>query len=228
VKSISLNVSYQLRGTYAQTLVDTKASCGVKFDERASFDKAWGNLKPSALPLASGTTATFHAAEFELPAGSDTWSIDGTGHPGDNCDVGAVPVHCSGKVERATGAGTGAPWIVAISQGGNVMFQASAGTTGLDEDGNDCLTGSQWDGGAPTIYPALGDATGPYMIVDARTTLTALARLKPGAMLKLPVRPQPTSGYSPTTCNHAADGETIATCSATLNLTGMLIVKRAS
>ena len=90
------------------------------------------------------------------------------------------------------------PAVVVFVQGGTVVVEFSVGATGLDEDGNDCLTGATWDAGAPTIYPALPDVTDPYMGPGARTTLARLGALARGKTLTLTAVPGPKpSDYSP-------------------------------
>jgi hypothetical protein len=225
VKTVSLVCTYQLNGTYSQNLANGPASCNVAFTERASFEDAWSSAAARPLKLASGASGAFVA--HELPIQGQDWTINGSGFPGSDCSGSAVAVHCSGHVELQRGAGTVRASFIVLVRGGRVLVAAATGSTGLDENGNDCLTGATWDGGAPTIYPALPDVTGPYMGVEASTRLAAIARLRKGATLKLAAKPASIpSGYSPSTCNHAADGATIASCSATFKVTATIRVTR--
>ncbi len=225
-KTVTLRFSYTLTGSYSQTLVDGASSCSVKFAEQAKIDDSWSSASAKTLQLASGATSAFLA--HELPDPNADWSIDGKGYPGSDCSGAAATVHCSGHVRPTGGPGTTRPSFLVFVRGGTVAIAAASGSVGLNEDGNDCLTGAQWDAGAPTIYPALPDVTGPYMGVGARTTVTALARLRKGGSLTLTAVPSAKpSGYSPATCNHAADGgATISSCKATFKVLATIRVTR--
>ena len=216
--TVKLSVTLDLRGDYTNKVVDAATSCGATMAETATFDASLGapliNLK-----LASGAQASVHAVP--VPVADNQFTVIGKGWRANDCTPASeVSIHCAGPVEAEKPSN---PAVIAFVHGGTVLFYLGAGTASYEESAGSgtCPDSDPFSAGGPTPYFGVGDVLDPYLTDSATTTLSALAKLKKGAALELvPKHDTLPSGYDIATCNGAADGETIKSCSG--SLTGLV------
>ena len=211
----SFDVALELSGTYANKVVDTKASCSATLVERATFD---ASIAAGAVPLKlqSGSESS-HRALYAAASGN-SFMVTGNGWPENDCTHAPVAIHCEGAVGPEAPA---QPSVVAFVQGGRVEFMASLGTAAFQEQpapGGTCTDSAPFDGGGPTGDYGVGPLLDPYRNDAAITTLAALAKLRKGARLTLvPKHDNLPPGYNVASCDGAADGATIQSCTASVS-----------
>jgi len=211
--AVKLSVTLDLTGDYTNKVVDAATSCSASMAETATFDASMGapliNLK-----LASGAQASAHAVP--IPATENHFTVTGKGWPANDCTSSAVTIHCTGTVEAERPSN---PAVIAFVHGGTVLFYLGLGTASYEESAGagTCPDSDPFAAGGPTPYFGVGDVLDPYLTDTATTTLSAIAKLKKGGSLELvPKHDTLPSGYDIATCNGAADGETIKSCSGSL------------
>jgi hypothetical protein len=213
VRTVALEVQGYVEGQYGNTVVDTAGQCGVTLHERASFDGDF-EAAPIRLKLESGATA---ARATNAPKRIGTFAVTGTGYPANDCTAAPVAINCVGPI---AGDPQGFhPTISLIVSHGTVLIDFSLATAALGEQdpGGVCAGSDPFAAGGPTGVLGVAPLLDPYLDVTAHTTLAALAKMTSRTVLSLRATPgKPMPGYNPLTCDGAADGAVISSCSGSV------------